>query len=62
MEIRVVMSVIHNYQFSHTMFFHCGSEFLPDIYIYIYIYIYMKVNMDKIRQYECSRKKYNPNR
>ena len=29
---------------------------------YIYIYIYMKVNMDKIRQYEGSRKKYNPNR
>ena len=27
-----------------------------------YMYIYMKVNMDKIRQYEGSRKKYNPNR
>ena len=25
-------------------------------YIYIYIYIYMKVNMDKIQQYEASRK------
>ena len=25
-------------------------------------HIYMKVNMDKIRQYEGSRKKYNPNR
>ena len=33
----------------------------PLIFI-IYIYIYMKVNMDKIRQYEGSRKKYNPNR
>ena len=31
------------------------------IYIYIHTYIYMKVNMDKIRQYEGSRKKYNPN-
>ena len=45
------------------------------LYLYIYIYICknvfgisffrkdsMKVNMDKIRQYEGSRKKYNPNR
>ena len=42
----------------------CLMAYQPvrDLRAKLYIYIFMKVNMDKIRQYEGSRKKYNPNR